>query len=253
MTSGVSSAIRRYNRFELKYLVGWETAASLRRELLAHLQPDRNGDGDGRYFVSSLYYDSPDRRFYWEKVEGLKFRRKLRIRHYEEETCLEPDAGVFVEIKQRMDRVTQKRRVQLHYRDALTLCNERTPPGRRSDDGLVVKEVQDMLWRYNLRPTLHVSYLRQALVGSDYDVGLRVTFDSNVRYRCVDLELDSKKLGPSMISPEIVIMEIKVNERVPYWLTELVAEHNLRLVRVSKYCQGLQAARQVPRSSYYIG
>ncbi|MBQ2599838.1 VTC domain-containing protein [bacterium] len=30
-----------------------------------------------------MYYDTQDYRFYWEKVDGLKYRRKLRIRQYE--------------------------------------------------------------------------------------------------------------------------------------------------------------------------
>jgi hypothetical protein len=245
-TDGSSSAIRRFNRFELKYLLPLESVAPIRRELLAHLQPDRHGDGDGRYAVSSLYYDSADYRFYWEKLEGIKFRRKLRIRHYGERPGLEPEGGVFLEIKQRLDRATQKRRVLLAYRDALGLCSERIPPQQPSRNGMVVSEAEDMLWRYDLRPTIYVTYLREALVGTDYDVGLRVTFDTDVRCRCGKLGFGSNEPGRLVIPPRMAIMEIKVNERIPYWLTELVAERNLRLVRVSKYCSALQAARQVP-------
>ena len=45
-----------------------------------------------------------------------------------------------------------------------------------------------------------------------------------------------------MLPPDRVVMEIKVNERIPYWLTELVAAHNLQMVRMSKYCRSLEAA-----------
>lgn len=38
--------------------------------------------GPQGYPVWSVYYDSSDLRLYWEKIEGLKFRRKLWFRRY---------------------------------------------------------------------------------------------------------------------------------------------------------------------------
>ena len=248
----ISSAIRRFNRFELKYLLPIEVVGPFRHELSAYLRPDSYGDDEGNYAVSSLYYDSPGYRFYWEKLEGVKFRRKLRIRHYETQAELTPDTRVFVEIKQRLDRVTQKRRASLTYRDALRLCNERVIPDHRPQDRPVIEEIHSLAWQYDLRPTSLVSYLRQAYIGTDYDVGLRITFDTNLRHRPRDLQLHSRRMGRFMVPPGIVVMEVKVNERIPYWLTELVGKHNFRLVRVSKYCQSLEAADRVPRSRYHI-
>jgi SPX domain protein involved in polyphosphate accumulation len=248
----IGSTIRKFNRFELKYLLSLEAAEAFRRELGAYLQVDGHGNGDGDYAVSSLYYDSADYRFYWEKVEGIKFRRKLRIRRYETQARLTPDTHVFVEIKQRLDRVTQKRRAMLPYWDTLQLCNERSIPEHRPQDRAVVEEIYTMLHQYNLRPASLVSYMRQAFVGSDYDIGLRVTFDTNLRYRVDDLQLHSKQIGRFLLPPDRVVMEIKANERVPYWLTELVAAHNFRLIRISKYCHSLEIADRVPRLSYLI-
>jgi SPX domain protein involved in polyphosphate accumulation len=248
----ISSAIRKSSRFELKYLLPIEIAGPFSQEIGAYLKPDSYGNGEGNYVVSSLYYDSPSYRFYWEKMEGIRFRRKLRIRHYETQAELKPDTKVFVEIKQRLDRVTQKRRILLFYRDALRLCNERVIPAHRPQDRPFIEEIHMMLWQYNLRPTSLVSYLRQAYIGTDYDVGLRVTFDTNLRYRAGDLQLHSKRIGRFMVPPGMVVMEIKVNERVPYWLTELIGKHNFRLVRISKYCQSLEVADRVPRRRYHI-
>jgi hypothetical protein len=56
-----------------------------------------------------------------------------------------------------------------------------------------------------------------------------------------------------MVSPNMVIMEVKANERIPYWLTEIVSDYNFRLIRVSKYCQGLETSSEVPRSVFYLG
>ena len=49
-----------------------------------------------------------------------------------------------------------------------------------------------------------------------------------------------------MLSANQVVMEIKVNERIPTWLTGLIASHNLRMVRVSKYCRSIEAAGKMP-------
>jgi len=49
-----------------------------------------------------------------------------------------------------------------------------------------------------------------------------------------------------MLSPNLTIMEIKVNERIPSWLTEMIAAHNLQLIRVSKYCRSIEAAQNMP-------
>jgi VTC domain len=104
--SGTLQAVRSRNRFELKYLLPRERAAALCEEALPYTQDDSHGRGTP-YVITSLYYDTPDLACYWEKVDGLKCRRKLRIRHYEGAADLAPDTRVFVEIKQRINRTTQ--------------------------------------------------------------------------------------------------------------------------------------------------
>jgi hypothetical protein len=239
--NNLSHVIRRFNRFELKYLLTLQQAERFKTALQAYLVADEHGNGNGRYPLSSLYYDSPDLRCYREKVDGLKFRRKLRIRLYGD--SLTGETPVFVEIKQRLDRVTQKRRIILTYADALRLCNDRQPPANCApDDSPVLDEIHAFLWQYNLHATSIVRYERQALIGTDYDIGLRVTFDTSLTAQAHPLRLEQPPSGLPMLPAHITVMEIKVNERIPYWLTELVAAHNLQLVRISKYCQSIEAA-----------
>jgi SPX domain protein involved in polyphosphate accumulation len=254
--SKLCHTIRKFNRFELKYLVPVKAAEEFKRSLRAYLVPDDHGDAVGCYYLSSLYYDGPDFRFYWEKVDGVKFRRKLRIRYYESSEPLTADTPVFVEIKQRLKRVTQKRRVLLPYREALRLCDEGQMPAAKltaptSQDVAVLDEIAGMLWQYNLRPASVVSYARQALVGTDYDIGLRVTFDSELSYRASHLGLHEPQSGLLLFPPDWTVVEIKVNERIPYWLTELVAAHNLNLVPVSKYCRSIELAQNLATPAWH--
>lgn len=251
--ANLSHLIRKFNRFELKYIVTLRAAERFKHDLMAYLKPDDHGDEHGSYQISSLYYDSPDYRCFWEKMDGIKFRRKLRIRNYQNGTLLTDDTPVFVEVKQRHNRVTQKRRTVLPYREALILCSQRQEPLPRPQDAPVIDEVTGMLWQYNLQPVSVVSYSRLALVGIEYDIGLRVTFDTNLMYSKPENGLVGAGEGNLLFPPEFCVVEIKANERIPYWLTELVAAHNLNLMRVSKYCRSIELMQnfQIPAARMF--
>ncbi|MFE7519693.1 polyphosphate polymerase domain-containing protein [Streptomyces halstedii] len=248
----VASRLHAFNRFELKYLVPAEQAAEIRDELSERMDRDLNSPAGG-YGVWSLYYDSPQLRFYWEKIEGLKFRRKLRIRHYGDLDGVSDESPVCVEIKQRVNRVTQKRRITLPYGTARQLCDAREMVEHSPKERGFVHEVLDLVVRLNLRPTAITGYQREALVGRGSDTGLRVTFDRRIRGR--DRDFDFSVATPQnrfTLPPHMAVMEIKVNERTPYWITDLAARRNLNLVRVSKYVQSIEAFGLAPRSVFHV-
>ncbi|WP_370255498.1 VTC domain-containing protein [Streptomyces sp. V4I8] len=168
----VASRLHAFNRFELKYLVPVEQAAEIRDELAERMDRDLNSPVGG-YGVRSLYYDTPQLRFYWEKIEGLKFRRKLRIRHYGNPDGVTDESPVCVEIKQRVNRVTQKRRITLPYGVARQLCDGREMIEHSAKEGAFIQEVLELVVRLNLQPTAITGYQREALVGRDADTGLR--------------------------------------------------------------------------------
>lgn len=242
----LSHAIRNFNRFELKYVITLKQAAQFRESLKAFLIPDEHGSNNGHYIVNSLYYDSPDLHCYHEKEDGIHFRRKLRMRRYETDEIFSDETPVFLEIKQRVDRVTQKRRVVLPYRDALRLTNDRQIPDHAQENRATIEEIYAFLWQYNLRPTSLVRYHRQAFIGTRYDIGLRVTFDTSLSFQVHPLHLHEQPCGLQLLSPHLVVMEIKVNERIPTWLTDLIAAHDLQMVRISKYGRSISAAQEIP-------
>lgn len=240
--NNLSHIIRSFNRFELKYMLSLSQADALQKALRPYLLIDENGDASGRYRLTSLYYDSPDLRCYHEKVDGILHRRKLRIRYYGELPLFADDEQVMVEIKQRFNRVTQKRRAVLPLRTALNLCNDRQMPDCLPEDAPFIEEAISFIWQYNLQPTSTIRYHRQAWVGTEYDIGLRVTFDTQLEYQTQNLRLPVRGSLLPLFPPDMVVMEIKVNERIPYWLTELVASQNLQLARISKYCQSIDVS-----------
>ncbi|MFJ8112379.1 polyphosphate polymerase domain-containing protein [Streptomyces sp. NPDC096132] len=248
----MASRLHAFNRFELKYLVPVEQAAEIRDELAERMDRDLHSPVGG-YGVWSLYYDTPQLRFYWEKIEGLKFRRKLRLRHYGDLDGVTDESPVCVEIKQRVNRVTQKRRITLPYQVARRLCDGKEMVEHSLRESAFIQEVLELIVRLNLQPTAITGYQREALVGRDADTGLRVTFDRRVRGRDRDFHFGIPTPENRFTIPaHLSVMEIKVNERTPHWITDLAARRNLNLVRISKYVQSVEAFGLAPRSVFHV-
>lgn len=233
--------IRRFNRYELKYVIDARRYRELLADLRHFVRPDPMGDGDGFYRVTSLYYDSPTFAAYRSKVDGLKFRRKLRLRVYPRGADPRSLTEGHVEIKQRVNRTVQKRRVVLPLAAAADLCRGVEPIGEFDAlDQAVISEVHYMVRSQHLRPACIVAYRRQAFVTDRYDAGMRITFDMQLEARVTSLAVQqAAKLRP-FLPRDRMIMEVKVNERVPHWAVALLAKHECTLQRYSKYCAALE-------------
>jgi hypothetical protein len=245
------SKLHAFNRYEIKYLMPSTAVPELRGALASRLDVDSHA-AEGGYGVWSVYYDTRDLRFYWEKIEGLRFRRKLRLRHYGDRSTVDDDCVVFVEIKQRVNRVTQKRRVALPYHVARDLCDRRTMVEHEPAQRAFLEEVLGLLCRLDLRPVAMTGYQREAFIGHDADAGLRVTVDHRVRGRDRDFHFGADTDNRLIVPARLAVVEVKVNERVPYWLTDLAAELSMSVVRISKYCQSVEAFGRVPRSIFHV-
>ena len=244
-----ASRLHSFNRYEIKYLLDEFKVPALRAQLAEHMGSDPYSPHGG-YPVTSLYYDTPDLRFYWEKIEGLRFRRKLRMRLYGQPTACTDDTSVQVEIKQRVNRVTQKRRIALPYGVARQWLDARQQIPCDPVQRPFVEEVTTLIGNLDLRPIVTTGYLREAFVGRDADLGLRVTIDHKVHGRDRDFHFASGAQNRYIIPPKLAIVEIKANERVPYWVTDLAARIDMSVVRISKYCQSVQVFGHTPRSRF---
>ena len=100
-----------------------------------------------------------------------------------------------------------------------------------------------MVRAMHLRPTAITAYRRRAFVGGHYDAGLRITFDIDVGCRVHGLKVNHNAENHLFMPPDWSIMEVKVNDSVPDWVTSLLARHGCQLRRVSKYCAGLALGR----------
>ncbi|GAA1741215.1 VTC domain-containing protein [Dietzia kunjamensis subsp. schimae] len=236
-----------FNRYEIKYLIDEMAVPALREELAARMDTDPHSPRGG-YPVASLYYDSDRLLFYWEKIEGLRFRRKLRLRLYGDPAECTDESTVHVEIKQRVNRVTQKRRMPLPYGVARGWLDELRRPQCAPEHQGFVNEVSGLVSSLDLRPVATTGYLREAFVGRGSDTGLRVTIDHRMHGRDRDFHFASGAENRFIIPPKLAIVELKADERVPYWATDLAARLDLNVVRISKYCRSVETFGLAPRS-----
>jgi hypothetical protein len=128
-----------------------------------------------------------------------------------------------VEIRRRVDKVTQKRRFVRPYRRARMLCDHRCvdPEGGERDgiDRALSEEILGLVCGLAPRPTAVTGHQRSAYLGRDTDLGLRVTFDRRVLGRDRDFRLGTVG-GNRCIVPAglavIEVKEVKADERVPF-------------------------------------
>lgn len=223
------------NRFEVKYLVATARVPELLAELRDFTQPDPHSVDENGYRVLSAYWDTPGLAFFWEKIEGVKFRRKLRFRRYADST------DVFVEVKQREDRTLQKRRLRWPLERVAAAFGDGTARvdwDALGDDPVAV-EVALLIERLGLRPTMGILYRRRALFGA-FDPELRITIDGRIQYRPGPVDLARPfEVGRYALDPRASVLEIKYDHRAPRWLTKAVCRHGLTMVRMSKYCSAV--------------
>ncbi|MFN4151546.1 MAG: VTC domain-containing protein [Candidatus Sericytochromatia bacterium] len=237
--------IKRFNRFELKYIISVEKAERIIHDVLEKALPDPHGGVDG-YLISSLYYDNDDLDFFWDKIEGIKYRRKIRIRVYPEDNFENIKSGI-VEIKQRINRTVQKRRLKLDLKDAYKLCSSDFDYSKLDKlDKEVASEIDYLVKVKDLQPSCIIKYHRKAFMGDIYNPGLRITFDTDLRYRINNFKLDRNDEGYLFLPENYCIMEVKVNDVIPDWVTSIVSKHNCQIQRISKYCAGLTVANKIP-------
>jgi SPX domain protein involved in polyphosphate accumulation len=237
--------IRISDRFELKYLLNRAQYEDMSAELAKYMVRDERGDEHGRYLITSLYYDTADHQAYWDKLEGHRFRRKVRVRVYGREQVT-PETLCFAEIKQRINKTLQKKRVILPYEQAVALCGAgEAVMGEDEADQATIDEITYLYHTLQLQPACIVSYNRLAFEGGDLDPGLRVTFDTQLKCRAHDLTLLSPGYADNQyfLPPLQCVMEVKMNNRAPYWLTELINKYRCAFRRISKYCSALEQAK----------
>lgn len=214
-----------FKRYEYKYLLTAEQYFVILNELDKRMTVDVHGKST----IQSLYYDTDDYLLAQRSLDKPKYKEKLRMRSY----CqAKGDDEVFLELKKKYDGVVFKRRIALTAADAERGLFDyvRTLPDQIS------KEITYAIDLYKtLAPRILLLYDRTAYFGTGKESDLRVTFDTNIRYRTDRLNLCGGTDGKPVRTDGKILMEIKAGASVPLWLCRLVSSLGIYKTSFSKY------------------
>lgn len=233
----------RFKRRELKFVVDAEQRARLTADLLARMTPDPHGDAEGCYPVVDLYFDNRYQDLYWEHARGIESRLKLRLRVYGGASLTIPPHS-FLELKRKHKGRVYKQRVALPIDEAMAVVAGAEP--RTAVDAAGRRVLEQVGWLTELRllrPSCVLRYDRQALRGGGDEGDLRVTFDTDIRFRIDQLvpEPDDQGCDRVIMRADRSVMEVKVSHQVPGWLARLIHHHGCQRQGHSKYCRSFES------------
>ena len=156
--------------------------------------------------VESIYFDNCDKNIYFDSLEGLSPRKKIRIRYYPEKKIKE----YFLEYKISSveGRFKKNNKISLdHFNYFLNF-------------GIFDNS-------YGIcKPNLVVAYTREYLRKDD----VRITYDANINYNLFKKNIKKKDHN--------IIIELKTS--INKNLDHLIKEFPIQEIRFSKYCNGIE-------------
>jgi len=214
-----------FQRIEQKYLLSEEQYTALMERLQEHIRPDEFCKST----ICSIYYDTPDYRLIRASIDKPVYKEKLRLRSY---GIPSQNNTVFVEIKKKYSGVVYKRRVPMTLTEAERYLSHNIHPVRESQ---ILHEIDWFKQFYEgLQPVMFLSYDREAYVDQE-NPDLRLTFDTNIRWRQKRLRLEDGIGGEELLEKGQYLMELKIPGALPIWLVRLMEELEIQQSSYSKY------------------
>jgi len=230
-----------FERYENKYFLNKAQHAAIMPVLTSNMARDRYGS----YSIATIYYDTEDYGLVRASLEKPVYKEKLRLRCY---GTADADTPVYLELKKKFKKRSYKRRICLPYAQVYDFPGSGWEQGGRDEDRelpggagpgdrdfkQIAGEIKQFLRLHQVVPKVYLRYDRIALESLN-DPGLRITFDTGIRFRQDDLCLNGDDRGALVSNPEQVLMEVKTPFAIPFWLCRLLSEQHIFPISFSKY------------------
>jgi VTC domain len=233
---GSMPIFRSLYRNELKYSMSESRAHGILHRIRPFMRADDHGE---TYTVSSLYLDSSSLMLLNDADVGKLNRHKVRIRTYSRT----PGRTVYLEIKERRNRMIRKHRVPVRTDRLATSLAGRCCGGEllvnpdSSEDNRSLDLFMMRCREIDARPVSMVRYERSAYMGL-FQPELRLTFDRCISTYPVTEIGENAWSRPNIeraLNPGQVVMEIKGGGKLPDWMTCIIREFDLYQRSFSKY------------------
>jgi len=213
-----------FRRYEKKFMLNEQQYRSLRSALEGTMSVDEYG----KHTIGNVYFDTDDYRLIRASLEKPVYKEKLRVRSYGVPAAQDQ---VFVELKKKYDGVVYKRRASmtLDEAEAYLLWGERP-----REETQITREIDWFMNFYHPVPKVYLAYDRVALFGKE-DPELRITFDTDIRFRQTALSLWAGDSGAPLLSMGQYLMEVKIPGAMPLWMSHLFDQCGIFSTSFSKY------------------
>lgn len=217
-------------RREEKYALTTAEAACYAGRFSNFLQSDHFSN-NGSYAVRSLYFDTPDDKDFYDKLNEQNLRRKVRLRIYHPN-----DSKAKLELKQKENIYQKKRSLTIRKNEALALIKGDYSVLLHYHDPFAA-EMYAIMAGECYRPKTIIEYQRRAFMAKENHI--RITFDSCINATESDYNLFSPTLAMHpILNRSDTILEIKYTHFLPGYLSGILSQINRRSVSASKYCLG---------------
>ncbi len=228
----------KFARREYKYYLADFLVSEFLNFFAKRMKLDEHNLGLKPYIVRSLYFDSPDLRFYKEKIRGEPFRKKVRLRTYTDKP--QKSELVFLEIKNKFLDKIYKERFPINERQRDFFNDKKFSDLLNYKNGIVEECFLDQK-SYSLSPKVLVYFKRIAFW--DNKIGFKVNLDFDLRAVSSENLWEDTQLMISLLK-NVNIVELKFDGIIPICFQNFVMEHNLERVPFSKYCTAIEVLQE---------
>tara|TARA_B100001057_G_scaffold446114_1_gene484386 strand:+ start:19562 stop:20296 length:735 start_codon:yes stop_codon:yes gene_type:complete len=231
--------IQTFFRYEFKYIISNLIREKIKKDISYFMKIDKYAqinEGE-KYFVRSLYFEDYHNSNFYEKIDGVRNRRKYRLRtysNYEKNNNL-----IFLEQKSRLENHVTKYRKKIDnsHIDLFYNNNRVFDLLNNYDDALTRSFLYDYT-KKNIRPKVLVDYYRTPYI-SNFDMNFRLTIDQNIIVSRSNKLFNSynRKINSLL---DHSILEIKFKRRIPAWFHKIIMGYNLERISISKFVLGIK-------------
>ncbi|MGT2910806.1 polyphosphate polymerase domain-containing protein [Streptococcus cameli] len=219
---------KQFKRMESKYILDKSTFLQMKKELEQYMQSDEFAAST----ITNIYFDNQNFDIIQDSIAKKNGREKVRMRIYDARPSATSQA--FLEIKKKIDKVGYKYRLTSNPKSVLNYIEKGMVDATIKDEQ-VTFELQELRSRYGtLKPMMYIYYDRLSFKGKE-DKKVRLTIDQHLLYRAENVSVQEHQYGNTLLSPDKVIMEIKVPDQQPKWLVALLEKYQIEKKSFSKY------------------
>ena len=231
-------------RYEFKYILNKKISDQIEKEALnfmiydGHVKKELNN----KYFVRSLYFENNFSSNFYEKVDGMKIRRKYRLRTYS--NFFDPKVPIFFEVKGRISERTYKKRINIKNKYLnlfLSQSQNFNLLNLYPNNEMIINFIFDS-FRKNLKPLILVDYKRRPYINK-FGLYFRLTFDTNLLSSKTNNLFSNDKYSSWLeCKAGYTILEVKFDRSIPAWFHRIIQCYNLKRRSISKFVLGMSSS-----------